>query len=169
MKTLLRMPFVLITVLMMGCSSNKTHISPVSEISSQPVTVVGQGSKANRAIPKAVIYRTNGDYNNNVPVNMNSERTVITSFPAPTDITSRSTPIDLGDGWLFDRRGGISINTSFLSYTYSQYSALKTTPSVGQLMQDVIPGSAVTQCISTPVSLNEAMSDPDILKQYIPR
>lgn len=160
---------IVIAVMLMACSSNKSQVRPVDKSSSQPVSVFSRSSRPNKALPKAVIYRTNGDYIDNVAVNLNSQRTALISFPAPTDITSHSTPVELGDGWLFDRRGGIGINSAFLSYTYSQYSALKSTPSSLQLFYDIIPGSAVIQCISTPVPLSEAMANPDILKQYIPR
>lgn len=169
MKTLVRISLLMIATLMMGCSSDKAQVTAVSDDSSLPVTVVGYGSNSSKALPKAVIYRTNGDYTDNVPVNMNEQHTALASYPAPSDITSYSTPVDLGDGWLLDRRGGVGINTVFLSYTYPQYAALKSTPSSGQLMDKVIPGSGVTRCIATPVSLNDAMANPEILKQYIPR
>lgn len=165
MKTLVRIAFIIISVWMAGCSSGKAPV----------VRQEGAGQATeyhtarNSAIPKAVIYRTNGDYADNVPVNLNESRTSLVSYPAPSDITSHSAPVPLGDGWLFDRRGGVGINTVFLNYTYSQYAALKYTPSSTQLMQAIIPGSGVTQSILTPVTLSKALADPDILKQYIPQ
>ena len=42
--------------------------------------------------PKAVIYKTNGDYNDNVPVNLNADRTSFVSYPDPSDVSpERST------------------------------------------------------------------------------
>lgn len=169
MKTLVRISFLIIAALVLSCSSNKPQVLDVVGASRPSSVIVGNGVNQNQAIPKAVIYRTNGDYIDNVPVNMNARHTSLVSFPAPTDITSRSTPVELGDGWLFDRRGGVNANTVFLSYTYSEYAALGSTPSASALLQAIIPGSAVTQCVVTPVTLNEAMVHPEILKQYIPR
>lgn len=159
----------MMAILMMDCSSDRQQVAVVSDGATQPVSAVGFGPRSSMAMPKAVIYRTNGDYNDNVPVTVNEQRTALMSFPAPSDITSHSMPVELGDGWLFDRRGGAGVNTVFLSYTYEQYAALKSTPSSSQLFAKVIPGSAVIQCVVTPVSFNDALADPEILKQYIPR
>lgn len=139
--------------------------------SGSAVAVEANGSLSGqaKALPKAVIYRTNGDYMYHVPVNVDESHKSLTSFPAPSDISKRSVPVDLGDGWYFDRRGGVSLNTVFLTYTYEDYSALNSTPSAGELINAIIPGSAVTQCILTPVLFSEAAVNPEILKKYIPR
>lgn len=80
--------------------------------------------------PKAVIYKTNGDYNDNIPVNLNPSRDSLISYPGSSDVSpERSTPIKLDKGWLLDRRGGIGTNTAFLNITYSDFHNLKTLPS----------------------------------------
>ncbi len=168
MRTTLYISAIILSFLLDACSSGKTATQPVvSGAVSQAVTAKNSVPQ-NKAIPKAVIYRTNGNYNDNVPMNVNQQHTALISYPACSDITSRSTPIELGDGWLFDRRGGVGRNTVFLTYTYTQYGALKSTPSTSQLLKAIIPGSGVTQYVITPVTFNEALSNPDILKKYIP-
>ncbi len=170
MKALIEISIFIISLWMIGCASGKSGLQPaVGSQQSEPVVSANHGAIPARALPKAVIYRTNGDYNNNVPVNLNDLRTALVSYPAPTDISSHSAPVGIGEGWLFDRRGGVGVNTAFLSYTYAEYSALKSVPSQAELLKAVIPGSGVTQCILTPVPLAEAMANPDVLKKYIPR
>ena len=151
--------------MIVACSAGRSGASSSAGVAAGAGLQRGQSE----ALPKAVIYRTNGDYDNNVPVNVDDTHKKLLSYPAPSDISKRSVPVDLGEGWLFDRRGGVGINTVFLSYTYDEYSALKSTPSQSELMQAVIPGSAVTQCIVTPVFFSEAVANPEILKNYIPR
>ena len=43
-------------------------------------------------MPKAHIYKTNGNYNDNVPVTMNADGSQLISYPAPSDISSASAP-----------------------------------------------------------------------------
>lgn len=168
MRTSLYISVILMSFLLGACSSGKSSRQSVESDAVRSVVPAKNSVPNTQALPKAVIYRTNGDYNDNVPVNINRQHTALISYPACSDITSHSTPVEIGDGWLFDRRGGVGANTVFLTYTYAQYSALKATPSAAQLLDSVIPGSAVTRCILTPVLFSEALSDPDILKQYIP-
>lgn len=106
------------------------------------------------AIPKAVIYRTNGDYNNNVPLTMNGN--TIVSFPAPSDVNpSSSAPVQLSDGYLLDRRG-IGPNSVFTRFTYAEYAALPSPPSVDALKAAVIPGAKVTEIRELPMNIAEA-------------
>lgn len=121
------------------------------------------GTQANY-LPKAHIYKTNGDYNDNVPVSLNADGTMITSFPAPTDLTERSTPVVLADGWLLDRRG-IGANTVFTRYTYGEYMKLPQVPA--DLMDAIIPGSRVTEIVELPLGMTEAFNDPALCDKYI--
>lgn len=161
--------FLIISLWIAGCSSGRSSRTAPASVPSQALASVEHSSAQSKALPKAVIYRTNGDYNDNVPVNLNASRTALVSFPAPSDITSRSTPVEIGDGWLFDRRGGVGENTVFLTYTYAEYAALLSAPSSSRIMEAVIPGSGVTQCVVTSVQFSEALANPEILKQYIPQ
>ncbi len=118
------------------------------------------------ALPKAVVYRTNGDYAQNVPVNLNPMRDSLLSYPAPSDITDSSSPLEVGDGWLLDRRGGVGANTAFLKYTYAQYRALPQVDA-SMLMDAILPDARVTEVRVLPVSASEAILDPEIVTRYI--
>lgn len=117
--------------------------------------VIGEST----AMPPAMVYKTNGDYFNNVPVTLNAERTEIVSFPAPTDITDASLPLRFAGGWLLDRRG-VTENSAFLDYTYKEYRKLKQTPTSAELMEHIIPGSEVTEMRRLPIPLWKAIDDP---------
>lgn len=94
----------------------------------------------NVSSPPVFIYKTNGDYYNNVPVIMNNDRTAIVSYPAPTDLSyggKLRLPTRLVDGYLLDNRG-IGPNVAFLSYTYQEYSKMKEAPSMEELMSHII-------------------------------
>lgn len=110
------------------------------------------------ALPKAVVYKTNGDYNNNVFINIAGDGHILT-FPAPTDVDSASCPIVLKDGWLLDRRGGIGSNSVFLNITYSEYHQLPATPSLATLRTLIMPSAKVVEYKNLPINLNEALSD----------
>lgn len=104
-------------------------------------------------IPKAIAYKTSGDYQFNVPVNIDPSTGRLTSYPAPTDVhPATSSPVSLDGGWLLDRRG-VGLNTVFTTYTYSEYHGLPAVPD--NLAASIIPGSKVTEIIRFPVSINE--------------
>lgn len=117
-------------------------------------------------LPKGVIYRTNGDYNDNVAVNLGSDGS-LQSFPAPTDVSKDSAPIVLTGGWLLDRRGGVGLNTVFLTYTYSEYHNLNAVPSTTELMAQRIPDAHVTMVQTLPMTAAEAQADTAAVNAYI--
>lgn len=149
-----------------GCRSHNSGNSE-GAISSAPVRIEASpiGGQASY-MPKARIYRTNGDYNNYVPITVNADRTAVTSFPAPTDLTERSKPIALADGWLLDRRG-IGTSSVFTDYTYADYMALNHAPSPEELLRHIIPGAEITEIAELPILSSKAFSDPDICLPYI--
>lgn len=113
--------------------------------------------------PRAVVYRTNGDYADCVPINVGDGR--ILSYPAPSDVRGEE-PIPVADGYLLDRRG-VGPNTVFTRYTYAQYGALAQAPSADSLLAAVIPGSAVTASIVLPMSVQQAVADTAAVNAYI--
>ena len=137
-------------------ASKSTTINSNIDFSPQNDTPVG--------LPKAVIYRTNGDYNLNVPVTLNSSRTQILSYPAPRDVMGQE-PTVVGDGWLLDHRG-ISKNSAFLDYTYDEYQKL-TDVDPTELMHHIIKGAAVTQLQVLPMTTSQALSNPEEVKKII--
>lgn len=110
------------------------------------------------SIPKAVIYKTNGDYNTNVAINLNQTRDAIVSYPAPGDVSVDSEPVVLADGYLLDRRG-VGQNTAFISLTYPEYSKLSSAPSPEALMKLIIPEARITSMVRLPMTTAEAMAD----------
>lgn len=91
------------------------------------------------ALPKIVIYKTTGNFNRNVPVVMDESRTKIVAYPAPSDLYRNgrlATPTELDGGYLLDNRG-INANTVFLDYTYEEYAAMETAPSLQDLLEHV--------------------------------
>lgn len=110
-------------------------------------------------LPKAIIYKMNGDWAMQVPVTLSADRKSIVSFPDPSDLSSSSMPVSVGDDFWLDRRG-VNRNTGFLCYTYEQYAALPSAPAPADLMQMLIPGAAVTEIIQLPMTVSEATADP---------
>ena len=119
------------------------------------------------AMPRAVIYRTNGDYNDLVTVTLDASRSSLVSYPAPTDVTVASAPLIMTGGWLLDRRGGIGPNSAFLDWTYAEYSRLSATPSPSEILDHVIPDARVTAVRRLPIAATEAMTDTVWVNDYI--
>ncbi|MBD5246766.1 MAG: hypothetical protein HDS54_01190 [Barnesiella sp.] len=125
----------------------------------------GQGLQS--AIPRAVIYRTNGDYDDHVVVNLDASRTGLESYPAPGDVSESSSPVVMADGWLLDRRGGVGLNSAFLDWTYAEYSHLPATPSPAEIMAHVIPDARVTAVTQLPIPAMEALGDTATVNAFI--
>lgn len=151
---------------MVACSSAhrsfSSYMVPVS-VSSSHVA----GSHAD-ALPKAVIYKTSGDFNDNVAVTLDASGKALVSYPAPSDVSASSCPVPLRNGWLLDRRGAIGAHTAFLDCTYARYAAMPSAPSQSEIMNCIIPGAMVTRYIVLPVSANAALADPGLCDMYIP-
>lgn len=140
-----------------ACSVNKTSGGrdsggyAVGVVSSN--RIIGSGPSA--ALPKAIVYKTNGDFLHNVPITLSADRKEIISYPAPSDISEASLPVQLDEGYLLDRRG-IGPNTAFTVYTYKEYSELKSAPSLKELKKAVIGGAEVIEIIALPMSVGNA-------------
>lgn len=146
-----------------ACGSSKQASTP--QLTQMQATAIGSNPVA--AMPKAVIYKTNGDYANYVPVTLNDAHTAIVSYPGPKDVSAdQSTPLPLANGWMLDRRGGISANTAFLKYTYAQYAAIKGVPTAEALMKAILPDARVTEVKVLPMTLNQALKNPQSLIPY---
>ena len=112
-----------------------------------------------RALPKAVVYKTNVPSTEYVPVNTTADGHTLISYPAPSDVSVKaSMPLQLTDGWLLDRRG-IGPNSRFTSYTYAEYSALKDTPAPSALISSINPAITITAMYVLPITPSQAASD----------
>lgn len=158
-------------LLMAGCSSARTsQPEKARETPAQVAVVHGDGSPVlssrPRALPKAIIYRTSGNYLENVPVRLSPDGTLL-SYPAPTDIPEKAAPERLAGGWLLSPIG-IDRSTVFTRYTYPEYRALAQAPSQAELLEAVIPGAKVTATLEIPMTLSEAMADTAAVNRLIP-
>lgn len=110
-----------------------------------------RGGRPSTEIPKVRIYKTNGNYAANVPVTLDASRTKLISFPAPSDLQGCE-PVELDNGFLLDRRG-VGPATAFTRWTYKEYSALPSTPATEEIMDNLIPGAAVTELYEMPFTI----------------
>lgn len=142
-----------------ACSSKRQaseapSFSPITATATKAIGGAGH-------VPAAIIYRTTGHYDNNVPVTMDETRTRIMSYPAPADLRAAdgyATPLPLRNGYLLDRRG-MTRTTAFLDYTYAEYAALETTPSAGELAKHVIDKHPIAELYLLPITTHEALGD----------
>ena len=155
-----------------GCSSSK--VSTTEETAPEPsqikINLPGESPLAPRRpaipAPDATLYKTDGDYLDNVPVRLNPDGT-LQSYPAPTDLPADPRPVTLKDGWLLSPMG-VSDNTVFTTYTYGEYSRLPAAPSPDELLKAVIPGSRVTATTRIPMTTAEALANPAAAEAAIP-
>ncbi len=99
--------------------------------------------------PHAIVYKTIRDFSDLVPVIMNSEKTKILSYPAPSDIFYKgklAKPTLLKNGYLLDNRG-INENVVFLNYTYEEYSKLPETPSIQDMLSRIAEKNPLSELI----------------------
>ena len=152
-----------VAVAMGACSASRSNgvpaaSAPATEPTASSLPVEGIPTEMPRVlkridrtrvsmIPRAVIYKTNGNYADCVPVTLNADGRSLQSFPGPGDVSPDSRPLPLADGWLLDRRGGIGPNTAFLTYTYAQYAALPAVPSMAELMARINKSARVTEAV----------------------
>lgn len=155
-----------------GCRSERA--ATVANDSAPEVTVVKfrggnmRGGGTADILPRAVVYRTNGYYNDNVSVTLDASRTALVSYPDPADVTSASSPVVVADGWLLDRRGGIGSDSAFLDWTYSEYSNLPSAPSPSEILAHIIPDARVIAVEALSIPAVEAIADPAAVDSLLP-
>lgn len=139
-----------------ACASKKdTPVEPELEIVKAPGRPVIGGES--HALPRAVIYKMNGDYADNVTVQVDAQGR-ITSYPAPQDVKDMQ-PVELADGWYLTRRG-VSDRTAFTRYTYAEYAALPSAPTLPQLQAAIIRDAKIAELRTLPMTQSEALADP---------
>ncbi|MCF0213682.1 MAG: hypothetical protein HUK13_09775 [Muribaculaceae bacterium] len=157
---------IAISLTFSACKTAKSQQEEVSFVMGKADTKQYEPVKPVNYIPKARIFTLNGDYADHVPVGMNPDHTVITSFPAPTDINANSAPIPLANGFYLDRRG-VSYDSGFTRWTYDQYAKLPQVPSMQQLMLSVIPEARVTRIVELPITTQKAIRDTAAINEII--
>ncbi len=139
---------ILITIMMTlsGCCGSKNTITqqtvaPNNSVdTAMPVKWEGDIKGMNAKMPEIVIYKTDNDYLQNVPVIMDAAHKNIVSYPDPKDVYLNgvlAVPTPLKHGYLLDNRG-INENVAFTSYTYEDYSKLAKAPSVDEVKEKII-------------------------------
>lgn len=134
-----RLLVFLLSGLLLYCSSCSTKKQNIS-LNSNEETKVYQ-------LPSVLIYKMKQDYSRNVPILMNSDKSQIVSYPDPSDLCPGGKcayPTPLIEGFWLDNRG-IGKNVVFLSYTYEEYAALPTAPSVSTLAEQIIDYYPLTE------------------------
>jgi len=135
---------ILIPLVIISCSNScKVKHSDKSE---------SEGSgKMDFASPPVIVYKTNADYFDKIPVTLSEDKSEIISYPGIKDIYYKGElayPTKLNDDYLLDNRG-IDPNSAFLKLTYDEYSKLETLPSKEELYALIIdkdPFSRMYNC-----------------------
>ncbi|MCH5225711.1 MAG: hypothetical protein J1D77_06900 [Muribaculaceae bacterium] len=151
-------------------SSTKVKEKATTTESSGPtetnrVKLPATGGATVNFLPNATAFRMSGDYSNNVAVTLNSNGELL-YFPAPTDITADSRPVEIGDGWWLNCQG-LGPHSVFTKYTFAEYAELPEAPTPEQLKMAILPGAVVTEFMELPVKLNEALKNPQAVKNYL--
>lgn len=143
--------FLLSMVMLMACQTEK-KVSESEAPQSQgggaaAITVVESTPQAFVASPSVIVYKMRKDYSQNVPVILSSDKKTIVSYPHPRDVYTNgklAVPTPLKNGYWLDNRG-ISANVAFLSYTYEEYAALQSVPSIETLYKKIVDKDPVTE------------------------
>lgn len=115
-----------------SCRTNKAVTLPL--VNEERPVVVAQPVDA---MPHVIIYKTTRDYSQNVPVIMDAACERIVSYPDPADLRGNCRPQPLEGGFLLDNRG-IGETVAFLSYTYDEYAAMPSAPSMDDLLKHIV-------------------------------
>lgn len=159
-------------VLLAGCCTAKKSAGEMSadnNAAPRPaaVSLPDKGFKpAPAPMPSARIYKIDAAYASLVPVTVSG--TSLISYPAPSDVTSATAPVELADGWWLDR-AGIGSDTRFLRWTRSEYHDLSETPSPSQIEDAIIPGARPSRIVTLPLSAAEAAADTAAVNALIRR
>lgn len=108
-------------------------------------------------LPRAVIYKMNGDYADRVAIQVDAQGNVV-SYPAPRDVKGME-PVALKDGWYLSRQG-IGTKSVLTRWTFAEYSALKTVPTLSELKAAILPEAKITEIKTLPMSQSEALENP---------
>lgn len=134
--------FVL-TLSLLSCHSGKTAEKHITDSIMERKILFVPG-------PQTVVYKTIKDFSDLVPVIMNSEKTKIVSYPAPSDVYYEgklAKPTPLKNGYLLDNRG-INENVAFLNYTYEEYSRLLEAPSQEEMLSRIAEKNPLKELIN---------------------
>lgn len=96
-----------------------------------------------------MVYRTQQDLHDKVPVGLSDDHAHIVSYPNPKDLTVDGKlllPTKLAKGYWLDNKG-IGLNTGFLKLTYAEYAALPQAPPVADMEAMLLdPAPLISLC-----------------------
>ena len=140
--------------------------TPVPEkVTPAPMNDKPIAGAATAMMPKALLYKTTGDYLDNVPVQLNPDGSLL-SFPSPADIPASARPVVLANGWILNPMG-VTNRTVFTRYTLDEYRRLPQPPAPEEILKAVIPGSKVLMTIQAPMTLGEALADTAAVNRFL--
>lgn len=153
-----------------ACETVKNSNKPVNTTPQSVNTQVSQ--TLDFSIPSTLVYKTKNDYFNNVPVILSEDKTMIVSYPAPSDVYYNGKlayPKRLDDNYLLDNRG-INQNIAFLKLTYDEYSKLSKAPSIKEMYEMIIdkdPISELCNCGNRQQFKNEVSEINELVKNNL--
>jgi hypothetical protein len=89
-------------------------------------------------VQKRVIYKTNKDYINKVPIQLSQDKKTIIAYPAKEDLlkVGNKNALQLENGFLLDLIG-VNLNSVFTHYSLQQYQKIPT-PSLEEFKKNII-------------------------------
>ena len=139
-------------------TTTTTTTTPTTTATTAPQPQPLPGDAPLAMIPKATAFRMSGDYSRNVAVTLGPDGNLL-YYPAPTDLTAGSAPVEIGDGWWLNRQG-LGPGSVFTRRTFDEYRALKKAPTPEQIKAAIIPGASVTDFRRLPVDASKAAGMP---------
>lgn len=153
-------------IMLMGCAKKNAPVAEVPTAEPVPMQVVNPlSSRPVSAVLKASAFKMTGDYSNNVAVTLNADGS-LAYYPAPSDITPNSRPVELTNGWWLNRQG-LSPNSVFTRYTFEEYAKLPSVPSQEEIKNAIIPGARVSEMKVLPYPAGEAMQHLSEIKEEL--
>lgn len=132
--------FIFISVLFVSCGKHVQKTQVVK--STEP-----EKNKVQAPAPPVIIYKTRGNYYENVPVGLSSDKSRVVSYPATKDVSQGGQfrfPDKLAGGYLLDNQG-IGPESGFLKITYAEYHRLAKTPDANELKTQIADDRPFTE------------------------
>jgi hypothetical protein len=88
--------------------------------------------------PPVIVYKTKSDFFDKLSVVLaDKTKDSVVSYPDVKDMTPNSFPTKLDSGYLLDNRG-LNKSSAFLKITYTEFGAMKKTPTPDELYKQVL-------------------------------
>lgn len=147
-----------------GIGTGKANKTP-QKVERDGKSFTGITKDKDEFVPNATAFKMSGNYANKVAVTISPDG-VLTYFPAPSDITADSEPIELCDGWWLNCQG-LGPTSVFTKYSFAEYASLPEAPSPDQIKLEIIHGAKVTEFIELPFLMDAAVNNIEEVKNYI--